>query len=117
MAPNAPKSDLFLVIEVTPDSRFERKGNDLHTEIKTDLYTAVLGGEVTVPTLSGNVVLSIPPGTQPGQSFRLTGRGMPHLKSPTQFGDLYVKVSISIPRNLTSKQKELFEDLAGRKKT
>jgi curved DNA-binding protein len=114
--PNAPKSDLFLVIEVIPDSRFERKGDDLHTEVKTDLYTAVLGGEVTVPTLSGNVVLSIPAGTQPGQAFRLSGRGMPHLKNPTEFGDLFVKVSIQVPRNLNSHQKELFEELAGRKK-
>jgi curved DNA-binding protein len=116
-APNTPKSDLFLVIEVTPDPRFSRKGDDLHTEVKTDLYTAVLGGEVTVSTLSGNVVLSIPPGTQSGQSFRLSGRGMPHLKSPKEFGDLYAKVSIQIPRNLTAHQKELFEELAGRKKS
>jgi len=116
-APNAPKSDLFLVIEVSPDPRFERKGDDLHTEVKTDLYHAVLGGEVTVPTLSGNVVLSIPPGTQPNQSFRLSGRGMPHLKNPKEFGDLYVKVSIQIPRNLTPHQRELFEKLADRKKT
>jgi len=115
-APNAPKSDLFLVIEVSPDARYQRKGDDLHTEIKVDLYHAVLGGEVTVPTLSGNVVLSIPAGTQPGQSIRLSGRGMPHLKNPKEFGDLYVKVSIQIPRNLTPRQRELFEELADRKK-
>jgi curved DNA-binding protein len=116
-APNAPKSDLILVIDVSPDSRFERKGDDLHTEVKTDLYHAVLGGEVTVPTLSGNVLLSIPPGTQPDQSIRLRGRGMPHLKNPNEFGDLYVKVSIKIPRNLTPRQRELFEELAERKKS
>jgi curved DNA-binding protein len=115
-APNAPKSDLFLVIDVTPDPRFERKGDDLHTDVKVDLYQAVLGGEVTVPTLSGNVVLSIPAGTQPGQSFRISGRGMPHLKNPNEFGDLYVKVSIRIPKNLTPRQRELFEELAERKK-
>jgi curved DNA-binding protein len=116
-APNAPKNDLFLVIEVSPDPRFERKGDNLYTEVKIDLYHAVLGGEVTVPTLSGNVVLSIPPGTQPGQSFRLSQRGMPHLKNPKELGDLYVKISIQIPRNLNPHQRELFEELAGRKKS
>lgn len=108
IAPNQPKSDLYLVIEVAEDPRFERKGDDLYTEVKIDLFTAVLGGEVTIPTLSGNVVLSIPPGTQPGQIFRLSGKGMPHLKNPDTYGDLYVKVGVQIPRNLTPSQKDLF---------
>jgi curved DNA-binding protein len=106
------KSDLFLVIQVADDPRFERKGNDLHTEATLDLYTAVLGGEVTVPTLSGNIVLTIPPGTQPGRTFRITGRGMPQLKAPDKRGDLYVRVNVQIPRNLTPRQKELFEEIA-----
>ena len=78
------KGDLYLVIRVADDPRFQVKGNDLHTEVTIDLYTAVLGGEVTVQTLSGNVVLTIPPGIQPGQSIRLTGRGIPRLNSPGQ---------------------------------
>jgi curved DNA-binding protein len=110
-APNRPKSDLYLVIQVANDPRFQRKKDNLHTSQEIDLYTAVLGGEVTVPTLSGNVVLSIPPGTQPGQTFRLAGRGMPQLKNPKKFGDLMVKVAIKIPRNLSSKEKELFSEL------
>ncbi len=110
-APNRPKSDLFLVIQVADDPRFQRKKDNLYTELKVDLYTAVLGGEVKVPTLSGNVVLSIPAGTQPGQTFRLAGRGMPHLKNSKSFGDLLVKVDLKIPRNLSNKEKELFSEL------
>lgn len=110
--PNQPRSDLFLVIQVSDDPRFERKGHDLYTDVKIDLYSAVLGGEVAVPTLSGNVVLSIPPGTQPGQTFRLKGRGMPHLKNSGQFGDLFVQAAVQIPRKLNPDQKELFEKLA-----
>lgn len=105
-------SDLFLVIEVTPDARFERKGDDLITEVTTDLYTAVLGGETRVPTPEGNVLLTIPPGTQPGQSFRLSGRGMPHLRDPKTRGDLYARIKVQVPRNLSVEQRKLFEQLA-----
>ena len=111
-SPGAQKSDLYLVIQVANDQRFERKGDDLHTEVSIDLFTAVLGGEVMIPTLSGNVVLSIPPGTQPDRTFRLSGRGMPHLRNPDVFGDLFARVNVQIPRNLTARQKELFEELA-----
>lgn len=110
-APNAPKSDLYLVIQVADDPRFKRKKDNLHTEVDVDLYSAVLGGEIKVPTLSGNVVLSIPAGTQSGQTFRLSGRGMPHMKNSNQSGDLYVKTNIQIPRKLSSKEKELFSEL------
>lgn len=110
-APNRPKSDLFLVIQVADDPKFQRKNDNLHTSLDIDLFTAVLGGEVKVPTLSGNVVLSIPAGTQPGQTFRLAGRGMPHLKNPNKFGDLMVKVNLKIPKNISMKEKELFNEL------
>jgi len=115
-APNRPKSDLYLVIQVADDPRYKRKKNNLYTDVEVDLYTAVLGGEIKVPTLSGNVVLSIPSGTQPGQTFRLSGRGMPQLKNPKKSGDLYVEVNIRIPRNLSSKEKELFSELNQLKK-
>jgi curved DNA-binding protein len=105
-------ADLYLVIQVADDHRFERKGNDLHTEQTIDLYTAVLGGETTVPTLSGNVVLTIPPGTQPGQSMRLSGRGMPNLNAANNYGDLFVHIKVKIPRNLTPRQRELFQELS-----
>ena len=109
------KGDLYLVIKVLDDPDYTRKGINLYTDATMDLYTAVLGGEVTVKTLSGNVVLTVPPGTQPGQTFRLTGRGMPKLRDPKSFGDLYVKANVNIPRKLTPKQRELFEKLAGSK--
>jgi curved DNA-binding protein len=106
------QNDLYLVIEVADDPRFVRRGNNLHTDIPIDLYTAVLGGEVTVPTLSGNVVLTIPAGTQPDQTFRLQGKGMPHLKESGKFGDLLACVKVNIPRKLSKEQKELFQQLA-----
>jgi curved DNA-binding protein len=105
------KGDLYLDIHVAEDPRFKVKGDDLQTEVTIDLYTAVLGGEVTVPTLSGNVVLTIPAGIQPGQSIRLAGRGLPKLNSPANKGDLYTRIKVRIPHNLTQRQKELFEEL------
>ena len=109
---NGQKADLYLVVKVAEDPRFERRGHDLYTDVTVDIYSAVLGGEVTVPTLSGNVVLSIPAGTQPGQTFRLSGRGMPHLRDPQKQGDLYARLKVQIPRDLTPRQRELFEELA-----
>jgi curved DNA-binding protein len=104
-------SDVYLIVEVLPDPHFERKENDLHSEIQIDLYTAILGGEVKVPTPKGDVMLNIPAGTQPGRSFRLFGRGMPFIKKPGQFGDLFVKVKVQLPSHLSNKQKSLFEQL------
>jgi curved DNA-binding protein len=112
VSPQGQKGDLYLVVNVAEDPRFERKENDLYTDVPVDVYTAILGGEVTVPTLSGNVVLTIPPGTQPGQTFRLGGRGMPNIKNPKTFGDLYARIKVTIPRNLSPKQKELFQELS-----
>ncbi len=105
-------ADLYLVVNVAPDPRFEREGDDLYTEVPVDLFTAVLGGEVRVPTLKGDVYLRIPPGTQCGQTFRLRGRGMPRLKQPNQYGDLYVRIKVLIPKDLTSEERKLFQQLA-----
>ena len=104
-------SDLFLVVEVLPDSRYSLNAQDLNTEIKIDLYTAVLGGSVKVSTLSGDVTLTIPAGTQPGQMIRLAGKGMPALRQPNTFGNLLVKIKVEIPKNLSASQRELFEKL------
>lgn len=112
MASAAPGGeDIFLVIQVAPDSQFERKGDDLYTDVEIDLYTAVLGGQTRVPTPGGDVVLTIPAGTQQGQAFRLTGRGMPHLRDLKAHGDLFARMKVNIPRQITSQQKALFDQL------
>ncbi|MEA3396064.1 MAG: J domain-containing protein [Chloroflexota bacterium] len=104
--------DLYLVVEVQPDTRFERRGDDLHTEVPADLYVALLGGEIAVPTLSGrSVMLHIPPETQNGKVFRLRGKGMPHLGNIKQHGDLYAKVQVQLPQHLTEKERQLFAEL------
>ena len=100
---------------VLPHPIFKRQGDDLHCEVPVDLYTAVLGGEVRVPTLEGDVMLKIPPGTQGGQTFRLRGKGMPNLRNPRQRGDLYVKVQVQVPQNLSQRERELFRELAKRR--
>src|SRR3990172_315321 len=102
--------DLYLVINVLEDKRFERRGNDLHTTAFASVFTAILGGEADVETLEGKVKLSIPAGTQTEQIFRLAGRGMPHLKNPTDKGDLYVRLKVQIPKYLSEKQRELLEE-------
>ncbi len=112
----AAAGDLFLVVNVADDPTFERDGDNLKTEITTDLYTAVLGGEVTVPTLTGDVKLKIPPETQPGRVFRLRGQGMPLLRDSQNHGDLLVKVQVALPTNLTGIEKNLFEQLAKQRK-
>jgi curved DNA-binding protein len=103
--------DLYLRVEVLPDPRFERKGADLYTTVPADLYTLVLGGEVRVPTMTGEAVLTVPAGTQSGRAFRLRGKGMPRLRQPDQHGDIYAKVEVSLPTRLTPRQRELFEEL------
>jgi curved DNA-binding protein len=105
-------SDIYLVMDVADDPLFERDGDDLHTEASVDVFTAILGGEVEVKTLSGKVVLTIPAGTQPEQVFRVAGRGMPVMKHPETAGDLYVHLKVQIPRQLTSKQRSLLADAA-----
>ena len=106
VANGAPDStDLFLKISVQDDARFERDGVDLYAPVIVDVFTAILGGEVEVLTMSGNVKLTIPPGTQAEQKIRLAGRGMPHLKNPQEKGDLLVKVKIRIPKNVSPEQK------------
>ena len=107
----AARGDLYLVIEVLPHPRFKLEGDNLRTEVPVDIYTAVLGGEVMVPTLKGQVMLKIPPETQGGRVFRLRGQGMPGLggKPP---GDLYVEVKIQVPQRLSEREKQLFRELA-----
>jgi molecular chaperone DnaJ len=107
-----PSGDVYLVIKVVPHPRFERTGDDLTTTVRVPLYTAVLGGEVIVPTLGKSVALSIPPGTQAGRQFRLRGKGMPKLgASGSEAGDLIVRTEIDVPTNISEEERRLFEQL------
>lgn len=98
--------DLYLVVEVEPDPAFERSGDDLTTEIRVDMFTALLGGDVEVNTLGRTVKMKIPPGTQSGRKFRLAGKGMPRLRDPETHGDLFARVLISVPEHLTDEQRQ-----------
>ena len=108
-------ADLYLKVDVEHDPRFERDGDNLQTPVTIDVFTALLGGDVEVATMTGKVMLTIPAGTQPEQLFRLAGRGMPHLKDPEQKGDLFVRVKVRIPRNLSAEQKTLLTQVRGLK--
>lgn len=102
--------DLYLIVDVKDDKRFERRGDDLHTAATVSVFTAILGGEADVETLNGKVKLNIPAGTQPDQVFRLSGRGMPHVRNPNEKGDLYVHLKVQIPKYLSAKQRELLDE-------
>jgi curved DNA-binding protein len=105
------KGDLFLVVKVLAHPRFERKGEDLYVKIETSLYTLLLGGQASVPTLTGKTIsLNIPEHTQNGRTFRLSGQGMPTTRSERR-GDLYATVSAQLPTRLTPRERELFEEL------
>jgi curved DNA-binding protein len=103
-------ADLYLIISVAEDSRFERRGNDLHTTAAVNVFTAILGGEAEVETLDGKIKLTVPAGTQPEQVFRLAKRGMPHVKNANEKGDLYVRLKVQIPKYLSAKQRELLDE-------
>ena len=109
--PNGKPSDLYLRVRLQADKRCERRGDDLYLKLPVNLFVAVLGGEVRVPTLSGEVSLSVPPGSQGGQTMRLRGKGMPNLKKPSVYGDLYVRLQIQIPDKLSPEEKVLWEQL------
>jgi len=111
-----PAGNLYLKITVSKHPVFERKGDDLHCEVPLDLYTAVLGGEVEVPTLDGQVRLKVPAGTHGGKTFRLKEKGMPNLRDQQKRGDLYAKTRIAVPTKLSRKERALFEELANLRK-
>jgi DnaJ-class molecular chaperone len=103
-----PRGDLYLIVNVKPDAQFERRKDDLFVEVPVPMATAILGGEVPVPQITGRqLLLTIPPETQNGQSFRLTGKGMPRLRGTGQ-GDLYARVRVELPTKLTQHERELF---------
>ncbi len=111
-ANGGPNGDLYITFVIEKDPVFTRKGNDLYAHADLDLYTAVLGGETTIDTLTGKVKLNIKPETQNGSKVRLKGKGFPLYKQDGQYGDLFITFNVKIPTGLTDKQKELFRQLA-----
>jgi molecular chaperone DnaJ len=103
--------DLYVQVHVKPNELFLREGDDLMHVLMVSYPTAALGGEVTVPTLEGPTSVRIRPGTQPGETVTLRGKGMPHFRGYGK-GDLLIRVGISVPEKLTSRQKELLEELS-----
>lgn len=107
-----PNGDLYITFVISDDPRFKRMGNDLHMTVNLDLYTAVLGGEITLDTLGGKIKLKVKEETQNGTKVRLKGKGFPVYKKEGEFGDLIVTYHIKIPTGLSEKQKELFRQLS-----
>ena len=110
-ANGGPAGDLLVSVIVRPHSRFERDGNSVLLEQPITYSQAALGAEIEVPTLDGNVKMTVPEGTQPGTVFRLRGKGIPYLRGNGR-GDQFVTVTLSVPKNLTGSQKELLRQFA-----
>ena len=106
-----PAGDLYLIVETYDHPHFVREDNHLRVTVPVDLYTALLGGKAEVPTLEGNVNLTIPAGTSNGQTIRLRGLGLPDLREADKRGDLYATVAVQLPQNLSDEEKDLFEQL------
>lgn len=113
---DGPAGDLYITFIIEEDKVFKRLGDDLYTEVSVDLYTAVLGGDVMINTLDGQVKMSIKQGTQPGTKLRLKGKGFPVYKKEGSFGDLYVTLKVELPENLSEREKELFTQLSNIRK-
>lgn len=105
-----PPGDLYLTVRLRDDDRFERDGDDLYVEIQVSMYTLVLGGEVLVPTLTGEASMRVPPETQNEQLMRLSGKGMP--RQGGGYGDEYVRLVARLPQNLDDRARELFRELS-----
>ena len=104
--------DLYVELQVEPHDVFERSGDDIYIEESIPVTTAVLGGEIDVPTVHGDVTLKVPKGTQPGAVFRLSKKGTPRLGGKG-FGDEYVKIRVDIPKRISRKERKLWEELKG----
>ncbi|MEZ0129556.1 DnaJ C-terminal domain-containing protein [Flavobacterium sp. LBUM151] len=107
-----PNGDLFITFSINDNADFKREDNNLYTNTELDLFTAVLGGEITINTFDTKVKLKVPAGTQTGTRIKLKGKGFPIYKNENHFGDLYITYILKTPVNLTEKQKELFVELS-----
>jgi DnaJ-class molecular chaperone len=106
-----PNGDLYLIVQLQDDPTYKRKGDDLYVDLPVSIYDLLLGGDVNVPTLSGQVAMTIPAGTQNNRLLRLSGRGIPKVKGKGS-GDQYVRLIGQLPQNLSDKEKKLFKELA-----
>ena len=106
-----PNGDLYITFSIHNNTEFQRDGSTLYKTVQIDLYTAVLGGKITVDTFNGKVKLKVKAGTQSGEQVKLKGKGFPVYKKNNQFGDLILTYEIKIPASLSSKEKELFTQL------
>lgn len=115
-ANGGPNGDLFITFAINNTTKFKREGSHLYTTIELDLYTAILGGDITIDTMTGQVKLPVKPETQGGTQVKLKGKGFPVYKKEGEFGDLFVTYKITLPTNLSEKEKELFKELASFRK-
>ena len=109
---SGPAGDLYLIITILPNDTFESEGDNLHIDVPVDIFTAVAGGETQIPTLDRPLILKIPPRTNAGKSFRLRGKGMPHLGDPKTRGDLFAQIRLVLPDPLTDKEVNSIRELA-----
>lgn len=109
---DGPNGDLYIKFTIEDDPAYKRLKDDLFTDVSIDLYTAVLGGEVMIDSLNGQVKMTIKPGTQPNSKLRLKGKGFPIYKKEGRYGDLYVILKVRLPEHLSDKEKELFTELS-----
>jgi curved DNA-binding protein len=111
-ANGGPKGDLYLTFSIENHTNFKLDKHNLYSTVEINLYTAILGGEITANTFDGKVKLTVKPGTQNGTKVKLKGKGFPIYKKEGEFGDLYISYQVMIPTNLTEKEKELFTELS-----
>lgn len=107
-----PNGDLYITFTITNNTQFTREGSTLYSTANTDLYTALLGGDVLIDTVGGRVKMKIKPETQNNTKLKLKGKGLPVYKKEGQYGDLIVTLNIELPKNLTEKEKELITELS-----
>ncbi|WP_179374835.1 DnaJ C-terminal domain-containing protein [Winogradskyella wichelsiae] len=110
-AQGGARGDLYIILKVQDDARFQRKGDNLLYNASVNLYTAILGGKIDISTLTGTLKITIPKGSETGKTLRLKGKGMPKYNAPSTYGDLLIKLNINLPKDLTMAEEDLFKQL------
>ena len=112
---SGPRGNLYLNITISPHASFVRDGNDLRADLPIDFYKAILGGEVSIHTFGGEVILKIPALSQSGKKFRLKGKGLPNLENPLQYGDLFLELVIVLPEDMSKQEITTLRDLVDKR--